>query len=159
MPVDATIVPNSQRAAIQQRILTQESNMQTVRLTDFTGGAHLDRLPEYCLYDFNIAPRAFNRNRPPCFPNISLAPCPAGQPYAKVGKFPDIVDEKWIDADSGEVRVKGIKGERFVMDLINPSNLGIEMWREITDEQMTWVDGGTNDYTRRGLFWTRNEEP
>lgn len=159
MAIDAVIVPNSTRAAIQARTLTQESNMMTVRLNDFSGNAYLDRQPEYFLSVFNIAPKKFVVNRPPQFSAIVFLPCPAGRSWLKVATIPDIVGEKWVNAESGKIDTNGVRGERFVMDLLNPSNLGIEMWREITDEQMTWIDGGTSDLTRRGVFWTRNDEP
>jgi hypothetical protein len=159
MAVDAVVVPNSPRAAIQARTLTQESNMQTVRLTDFSGNAYLDRQPEYYLSVFNIAPKQFVVNRPPQFSTIVFARCPEGQPWAKVATIPDIVGEKWVNADSGKIDTNGIPGEKFATDLVNPSNLGINVWQEVTDEQMTWIDGGTNDLTRRGVFWSRNEVP
>lgn len=150
---------DSPAASVKSVELMREMNMQTLRVADFSLDAHLNYTPGYFLYLFNIAPKTFKINRPPCFSQITISACPEGQPWALVAKFPAIVDEKWVEADSGEIRTRGIQGERFVMDLINPSNLGVKMWSEVTDEQMSWIDGGTNDYTRRGLFWTRNERP
>lgn len=155
----AAVVTNSAVAPNVKRVFEQDMNMKTVRLVDFTGDANVNRPPDYYLYLYNIAPRAFEIRRPPNFPLIRLSACPKGQKYAKVATIPSIVNEKWIDADSGEVRVRGIMGERFVMDLVNPSNLGINMWVEITDDQMTWIDGGTDDLTRRGLFFSKNDPP
>jgi len=155
----ANVVAGSAKAAAMSHTLMQEMNMQTLRIVGYSQDAHLDHTPGYYLYVFNITPREFQIHRPPAFSTIIFRGCPEGQPYALVGKFPDIVDEKSVEADSGEIRTRGIKGERFVMDLINPANHGINMWQEITDQNVTWIDGGTNDYTRRGLFWTKNAKP
>ena len=155
---DATVEPNSAVAPHIRRTLEQDLNMKTVRLIDFRGDANVNRLPDYNIYVYNIAPRPFDLRRPPNFPLVRLSACPKGQPYAKVASVPNIVNEKWIDADSGETRVRGINGERFAMDLVNPTNLGIDMWAEVSDE-MAWIDAGTDDCSRRGLFWTTNDPP
>lgn len=159
MAFDATIVENSAAAQAESVKLMQASNMQTVRLIDFNADANATRPPDYYLYVFNIAPRSFQVRRPPSFPLVTLAKCAVGKPYELVARVPSTVNEKWIDADSGEPRYKGITGERFATDLLNPANLGIDIWQEITDENESWIDHGTDDLTRRGVFWTRNQVP
>jgi len=160
MPVDARIEdkPDPNVSEYSRRLIQSEA-MRTVRLIDFRGDANAERPPDYYLYIFNIANRKFEIRRPPNFPLMTFAGCPLGQPYALVGRVPNIVNEKWVDADSGETRVRGIMGERFATDLLNPSNTGIDIWGEIPEE-LSWLDsGGTDDMTRRGLFWTKNAEP
>lgn len=161
MPAErhATIIPDSEMAKAESRIRTQAENMKTVRLIDFRQDANVSRPPDYHLHVYNIVPRAFEIRRPPNFPLIKLAACPVGQPYAKVAIIPNIVNEKWTDADSGETRVRGIPGERFATDLLNPCNLGIDCFQEINDEAASWIDGGSDDKTRRGVFWTVNDPP
>lgn len=160
MPIDAVIIKDSPEAAQKALSLMSQDNMRTVRLTDFSQDANVGRPPDYLLHVFNIAPRKFVIARPPCFPSITFLPCPEGQPWAEVGRFPNIVNEKWTDGVTGEIRNNGILGERFLTDLLNPSNLGTNIWQEVTDESLLWVDaGGTNDYSRRGLFWSRNATP
>lgn len=157
--VDAVIAKDSLGAQKESQKLMSQMNMQTVRFVDFTQDINVSRPPDYFIYVFNIAHKKFVVHRPPCFPNIIFEACPEGLPYALVQRFPSVVNEKWVD-ENGTVRNNGIMGERFVTDCLNPSNLGINCWQEVTDEQLTWIDGGgTNDLTRRGVFWTRNEKP
>ncbi len=156
---DAAVVRDSELAPKLSHTFMKSENSKAVRLVDFTGDANVSRVPDYHIFIYNIAPRKFEIRRPPYFPCVSLAACPSGQPYVKVATVPNVVNEKWIDADTGETRVRGIIGERFVMDLLNPSNLGVDMWRDISDEQMSWIDGGTDDLTRRGLFFSTDDPP
>lgn len=157
--IHAKVVPDSPEAQFQSRKLMAQENMKGVRLVDFTQDANVSRAPDYYLYVYNISRRQFNIARPPCFPHVKLSACPEGQPYVKVMKVGNVVNEKWVD-DNSQVRNNGIMAERFLTDLLNPTNLGINCWQEVTDDQMSWIDaGGTNDLTRRGLFWSRNEEP
>lgn len=158
MPVDAKVNTDNPVLRADARRKEQELNMLGVRFVDFNGDPNVTREPDYYLYIFNIAPRSFMIRRPPNFPCLTLAACPEGQSYALVGRVPNVVNEKWID-DNGQTQNRGILGERFATDLLNPSNLGIDIWAEITDDQMNWIDGGTDDMTRRGLFWSRNERP
>jgi hypothetical protein len=160
MPADARIEQQNQdyMGKVSDRFAKTE-NMRTIRLIDFRGDANVTRPPDYYIYIFNIAQRKFEVRRPPHFPLINFAGCPAGEPYALVGRVPNVVNEKWIDADSGETRVRGIQGERFATDLLNPSNIGIDIWGEVPEE-LSWIDsGGTDDLTRRGMFWSLNSEP
>ena len=178
---DAVIEKNSGIAPKLAATMTQSENMKTVRLVDFRGDANADRPPDYFLYMYNISPRNFAIPRPPNFPLIRLAACPKSDADAEIMRVPDdelirnstgkivcrkvariqnIVNEHWVDADSGEVRYRGINGERFAMDLINPTNIGIDMWAEISDPERSWLDSdGTDDMSRRGLFWTLNDPP
>lgn len=156
---DAVVVKDSPRAAEHARKLMQETNLETIRFVDFTQDINISRPPDYFLNVFNIAHKRFTINRPPCFPTIVFEACPEGRPYALVQRFPSVVNEKWLD-ENGVIRNNGIMGERFATDCLNPCNLGVNCWQDVTDEQLTWIDGGgTNDLTRRGLFWTKNERP
>lgn len=159
MPVDAHIEASPDQNATEwaRRQMASES-MRTVRLVDFRGDANAERPADYYIYIYNIAQRKFEVRRPPNFPLITFAGCPPKQPYALVGRVPNVVNEKWIDGPSGEVRFRGIQGERFATDLLNPSNLGIDIWADVPDE-ISWIDGGTDDLTRRGVFWSPNAEP
>ena len=154
---DAAVVPNSTKARQQEYVLAQDANMKGIQFTDFNADPNVGREPDYYLHVFNIANKGFDIQRG-TMGTIHFAACPSNQMYKLVGRFPNIVNQKEID-ENGRVRAYGIVGERFVQDLIDSSNLSVEMWREVTDEQLNWVHGGTADYSRRGLFWTRNAEP
>ncbi len=157
MQADATVTAIPLQQDTQGISRAQQENMRYVQLIDFTADANLQRAPDYYVYIFNIAPRKFEVRRPPSWPLVTFAACPKGQPYALVGKIPSTVNERSTVNDR-EI-VVGYQGERFATDLLNPTNLGTDIWREITDDQISWVDGGTDDLTRRGLFWSRNETP
>ena len=167
---DSTVAPQIRKA------MEQGENFKMVSLIDYTADANVSRAPDYYLYVFNVAPRDFEVRRPPSFPFIKFGRCPKdlqeaatlninendlvivnGQIVArKVMTAPNIVNEKWIDSASGETRVRGIVGERFLMDAINPANLGVDMWKQGED---SWIDSGSDDLSRRGIFFTRNNPP
>lgn len=134
-------------------------NMEGIEFTNFRADPNINRPAEYHLHVFNIAQREFTIRRPPLFPCIKIPACPLGQPYILVAKIPNIVNEKYIISESGKTANQGRAGELVANDLVNPANTSGDMWREINDENITWIDGGTDDATRRGLFWTRNETP
>lgn len=158
---DAIADAKSPIAVQQSAVMTQRENMVLLPFTlqDFTQDANISRPPDYHIYVYNIAPRRFEIRRPPNFPCIVFGPCPKGQEYVKVGVFPNIVNEKWVDADTGETRNRGIQGERFVMDLLNPVSLGIDMWNAPVSQDRAWLDQGTDDATRRGLFFSTDDPP
>jgi hypothetical protein len=136
--------------------MMQDAAMRDVQLVDFRGDANVDRPVDYWIHVFNIGRQSFTVGRPPCFPVVQIPACPEGKPFVEVLRISNVVNEKWIDAGAGEIRVHGIRGERFAMDLINPANPGESMWQEI---ETSWIDQGGNDLSRRGVFWTKNAEP
>lgn len=157
--VDAVLAPPSSGALNEKRAREFEMNQRDFRILDMTGDANLNRKPDYYIFVYSIVNRRFEIRRPPSFPLITIPACPKGEPWKKVAVFPNIVNEKWID-ENNQMRVNGIQGERFVMDLLNPLNLGVDMWKDVQDEQLTWMDaGGTDDMTRRGLFFSIDDPP
>ncbi len=92
-----------------------------------------NREPDYWLHVFNISPRTFVRERPPDFPHIVLPGCPLDQPYVMSCKVPNIVNYKWISPETGNPVFDSIDGERWVTDLVNPANLGRDMWSSVTN--------------------------
>lgn len=127
-------------------------------LVDFRQDPNLNRAPDYLLHIFSIAHKAFVVRRPPQFSMVTFAACPKKADYIRVAVIPNIVNYRWIDSASGETRTLGEAGERVATDFLNPANLGIDIWAG-ADEQSSWIDAGSDDLTRRGLFWTRNETP
>lgn len=127
-------------------------------LVDFRQDPNLNRAPDYLIYIFSIARKAFIIHRPPQFAVITFAACPKNREYIKVAVIPNVVNYRWIDSASGETRTLGEAGERVATDFLNPNNLGVDIWAQ-ADEQINWIDGGSDDLTRRGLFWSRNEQP
>jgi hypothetical protein len=137
----------------------QAENMKDVRMTNFKGNPYVDRRPDYWIHVFNISRQKFLVRRPPAFPVIEIPACPNDKPYIEVLRIPNIVNEKSLNAlasGGSEVQVTPIFGERFAMDIINPANEGADMWQEMGT---SWIDSGGDDLSRRGVFWTLNEEP
>lgn len=127
---------------------------------DFTKDIRLIEPPRYFIYVFNISRRECKVERPPSWPRIVFRACPPDREWLLVGKFPNVITESIEIPETGRRMTDGIAGERFVTDLLNPQNLGTDIWKDIADTNVTWVDAnGGSDLTRRGLFWSYNEEP
>lgn len=159
MPADATVSLTTHPELTQH--VGQSAAMAhnlVPKLVDFRQDPNLNRAPDYELHVFNISRRSYQVRRPPNFPLVTFAACPPDKPYIEVARVPNIVNSRWVDSDSGEVRSRGEMGERFVTDLLNPSNVGIDIWGDVVAE-LSWIDGGSDDLTRRGVFWTRNAVP
>ena len=138
----------------------QDRNQQLGAAAIIGRNRDYNREPDYWIYVFSIVPREFIRRRPPDFPMIRLSGCPKGEPWALVAKVPDTVRYKWISAETGDPVFDSIPGERFATDLINPANLGNQMWVDVSTPDMDQMHGGGDDLSRRGVFfWSRNAKP
>jgi hypothetical protein len=155
----AKIVTDSPVALQQARALTNAENTKYLQIFDPGLDANAMRPPDYFLYIFNTVPFRFDVRRPPHHPCIIFKPCPAGKPYEMVMSVPNVVNIKDINHVSGAIQVVGLHGERFATDLLNPANTTNDIWLEVTDEEAAWIDRGSDDLTRRGLFWSRKEVP
>lgn len=153
---DANILLDSPLAAAKSRELTQQTNADTlpIALVDFSRDPNIDRPPDYFLYIYNIAPIEHRLFKPPLAPIFDIAACPVGDPYVCVARIPNIVNQKHVDAYTGQVHNTGTRGEALANDLLNPANSTNEPWREVND----WANVGT-DLTVRGCFWSRENPP
>ena len=154
---NADIVTGSPVAAAVSKQMTDINNMKGLVFTDWRQDANLNRPVDYFLYIYNIEHRAHQVGRPPQHGMIQIAGCPRDKPWWKVRSVPNIVQEPDV-SESGEIRSRGLPGERFATDLLNPVNTGVDIWAEITREELTWIDSGSDDLTVRGLFWTRDRK-
>ena len=127
-------------------------------LIDLSQHPWANRKADYYLYLYNTVDREFVVHRPPYFPSIRIAACPKDKPYVMAMKIPNLVNTRDINIETGEPRIDPQYGERFAMDIINPQNLGVDMWAQPSDDQR-WIDGGTDDLSLRGVFWTKNDPP
>lgn len=144
------------RTVSYQEELARDRALTSNAVQAFGFDVNLQRTPAYWIHIFNISPNQYVRYRPPQFPRIVLAPCPSDKEWVEVARIPDIVNEKEINPDTGLVSYRGSRGERFATDLVNPSNLTNNMWAEIAPN---WMDGGGDDLSRKGVFWSKNEVP
>lgn len=147
--VETNVMPEWARKVIQAE------NLKGIQLQDFSGDPNLTRKPDYYIYIFNISHQEKSVCRPPSWPCVIFAACEKDKPYKMVGRVANTVNERWVDSASGTLQSKGLFGERFATDLLNPSNLGTDIWQESN----SWVDQGGCDLTKRGLFWSYNEVP
>jgi len=155
---DAKIVPPSASVQQQERVFTRDKNLTGIQFTDLSQHPYANRKPDYWVHVYNISHREFHVTRPPHCPNIRIPACPDDEPYILAIKFPNITHLKDIRAESGETDLIPQYGERMAMDIINPSNLGVDMWAQPPADQ-AWLDGGSDDLSRRGVFWTINNPP
>ena len=157
MPVDAKVLTDSPRKRQLDRSMAQGAASESGITNDFNTDMAFERTAKYFVYVFNIARRTFDVDRP-LFKRRTLLACPEGQACIGVAKFPDVVVEKFVAAETGQIHTREYRGERVAMDLICPSNTGIDMDALLSEESLS-MGGASTDLIRRGLFFSLNEVP
>jgi hypothetical protein len=110
------------------------------------------RPADYLVYVYNISEQEHVVSRPPLFSEMKLKGRAPSEEYKLVAVFPQPLNLPKGNVDSNEVDFFVQDTRRFVMDMINPDNLGINQDSFI--EKST--SGGTNDLGAKGLFWSLN---
>lgn len=110
------------------------------------------RRPEYFVYLYNVAEMEHTVSRPPLFEGVKLAARQGRESCHFVGKFPQPLNVPKGNVDSNEIDYVQQDVRRFVTDIINPDNLGIN--QDAFIEKST--SGGTNDLGAKGIFWSYN---
>lgn len=146
--------PKPQFGASLAAVKQAERDQVSGSIPSLYNDANLMRSPDYWIYIFNISKQEFARYRPTDFPKIELKACAKDQKCRIVCRVPNIVNLKIPNLDTGQMTIVGIPGERFATDLVNPANLSNNMWNAFEDPNVTWLDGGSDDLSRRGVFWT-----
>lgn len=157
------IVDSLRNSAVTvNEVMAQQSRIdrdQQLKIAQIMGqDPGLNRAPEYLLNFFNVSPRSFVICRPPEFPRIVLQGCPEGEPWWPVLRLPNVVWYKTVSAETGQVGLNSLAGERVACDIINPANLSNDMWRKISGEFYA-MHGEGDDLSIRGVFWSKNVEP
>ena len=80
-----------------------------------------------------------------------------GEEYAVVTSFPQVVVEPVLHVDNNEMHYFAMSGERLAMDLINPSNLGLDQDATGMCYGIT-LSTGTN-LSDRGVFFSTQNPP
>lgn len=114
---------------------------------------NFNRRPDYWINIFNITPVEHKRQRPVDFPQIVLRACPKEKPWIIAFRAPNIVNYKWVSADTNQPGFHSLRGERFATDLLNPANLGENIWAATVNGDIDLMHGSGEDLTRRGFFW------
>lgn len=120
--------------------------------------ALMNQKPSRKLYLYNIARTEFYIYKPPVFPHRKYAPCPEGEPYKLVDAFPDPIINGW-ENENRRFIPDIIDAAYAVTDLLNPAAHGRNCFAPVKDTQLQQVSGGTDDLTRRGLFWSEHNPP
>jgi hypothetical protein len=108
------------------------------------------RAPEYFVYVYNISEQEFTVSRPPLFSEAKIKGRKPGSEYNLFGMFPQPLLMPKGNVDSNEIDIISQDTRRFVTDMINPDNLGID--QDALIEKST--SGGTNDLGAKGVFWS-----
>lgn len=136
------------------RSLARSASAESGLGVDFSAGRTIfERPADYYVRIFNISQQAFPVNQP-LFKNRTLPACPTGEPYIEVACFPNIVVERFVAADTGQIHPNEYAGERVAMDLISPSNPGIDMDTVLSADALS-SGGSSTDLIKRGLFFIR----
>lgn len=110
------------------------------------------RKPEYFVYVYNVSEMVHVVSRPPLFADVKLPGRQGREACHYVGKFPQPLNIPKGNVDSNEVDYITLDTRRFLTDMINPDNLGIN--QDAVIEKST--SGGTNDLGAKGIFWSYN---
>jgi hypothetical protein len=133
----------------------------------------LNRKPDFLVYLYNVSDMTFKVSRPPTIREMTIpgkngaglnpdmlekmkaAGLLKGQEdYILVTKFPSPMVTSKSSTDSDTLDFSAIDGRRFVMDLVNPDNLGIDQDAVISNRT-----GIGNDLGAKGVFWSLNYPP
>ena len=83
--------------------------------------------------------------------------CPEGDDYVVVTSIPLVIAHPKHQLDDNTTDYFLMDGRRVAMDLINPSNLGIDQ-----DKDCEWLSRTTavgNDFSKRGVFFSTHNPP
>ncbi len=113
----------------------------------------LNRAPDYYVYLYNISEQDFFVSRPPLIKEFKIEKRVPGTEYKLCARFPQPLLVPKGNVDSNEIDIVPQETRRFVMDIINPDNLGIDQDAAI-DPANVWSVG--NNLGVKGLFWSLN---
>jgi len=125
---------------------------------NFNGNQYLmNRAPDYWVYIHTVSEGTYDVSRPPIISTMKLVGKSPKQKYATCARFPQPLLTPQSNVDSNEVTIAPMDCRRFVMDIINPDNLGNRP--EDQDAIITSRSNVGNDLGAKGVFWSLNEVP
>jgi hypothetical protein len=115
----------------------------------------LNRNPEYYVFLYNVSESKFDVSRPPLIKGFVIPGREAGSPakYKLAARFPQPLLMPKGNVDSNEIDILAQDTRRFVTDIINPDNLGIDQDAVIDPKAVT---SQGNNLGAQGLFWSLN---
>lgn len=151
--VDAAVEEKTEWGRAEERRLAQQANSAGTMLADFGQDPNASRKPDYLVYVYSIVARELKN---PSRPYIVFKGCPEGEAFGLANVFPSPVVQYPTFED--RTILTSLKGEDFVLDLLNPNGADIDRGEGGGDKSMSWA-ASTTDLTRRGLFMSRNQPP
>jgi hypothetical protein len=119
-------------------------------LQDFLMG----RKPDYWVYLYSVSESSFDVYRPPLLANLHITGRKQGQDFVQCARFPQPLLSPQGSVDNDEITIMPMDTRRFVMDIINPDNLGFDQ-----DAVIQKPSGVGNDLGKKGVFWSVNNPP
>lgn len=133
----------------------------------------LTKQPDYFVYLYNVSEQSFKVSRPPVFRELTipgikgvglndierekfLAEGGNTERYILATRIPSPVVTPKSTPDSDQFDYDAMDGRRFVMDIINPDNLGVDQDAFIDPKNIT---GQGNNLGSKGLFFSMNNPP
>ena len=116
----------------------------------------LNRTPEFLLYLYNVSEQTFTVSRPPIIREMKIPGRKAGERYALATHLPQPLLTPKGNVDSNEVDILALDTRRFLTDVINPDNLGINQDAHVAMKERT---SQGNDLGQKGVFWSFNNPP
>lgn len=118
--------------------------------------ANAVRKPDYFVYVFTVAPRAFEVRQPNALPFVRIPACEQGEKVKYVCKFPNVVNQIREDPNTqGKAEITGLYGEGVAMSLCNPGNPTLNQDQEFSPGDPYQAE----NLTKWGVFWSLNEVP
>lgn len=103
---------------------------------------------------YNISPVEFTVNGS-LFKNLKIPACVDSE-YSVVTSLPVVMALPITDLEAGVINYRLMDGRRIAMDLINPSNLGLDQDWEFKGNNV-WAIG--NNLSERGVFFSTHNPP
>src|ERR1700675_880406 len=133
----------------------------------------LTKEPDYYVYLYNVSASSFKVSRPPVFREMTIPGVQGAglsdiqrdefiakggnkERYVLVTRIPSPVVTPKSTPDSDQFDFNAEDGRRFVMDIINPENLGVDQDALIDPKEIT---SQGNDLGAKGVFWSLSNPP
>jgi hypothetical protein len=89
--------------------------------------------------------------------SLKVPACKDNELYSVVTSLPAVFITSKPNVDSGEIDYVVSDGRRIAMDLINPSNLGID--QNANCDSLRWGSAIGNDFSKKGVFFSTHNPP
>ena len=123
----------------------------------FTANSYLlNRAPEYVVFLCTVSDQTFEVSRPPLIKSLKINGMrlqDREQGYSVVTSFPQPMLHPRTSVDSDDLEFSPMDTRRFIMDIINPANLGIDQ-NQVIPAAGNFSIG--QDLGARGVFYTLN---